>query len=166
MAIVVLLAMRVRHDRLPYHEPVNPQDRSRLYCPGLVILAGEGVDMRTIFRVQDKDGRGPWKPGFSQTWVEDRPDHDNLPPWTVEFGRIDRQFIVGPAYGSGCLTLEQLQRWFTESEYKKLLACGYRAVKMEVDRVLAESDIQCVFRRYEPLKNDVTEIDLYPKVTP
>ena len=42
-----------------------------------------------IYRVQDAQGRGPWKPGFSHRWVEDRPDHYNLPPWFVEFGRCD-----------------------------------------------------------------------------
>jgi len=42
-----------------------------------------------VYRVQDKEGRGPWRPGFSQIWVETRLDHMFLPPWYVEFGRVD-----------------------------------------------------------------------------
>lgn len=30
---------------------------------------------RKIYRVQDADGRGPFKPGFSRKWVIDRDDH-------------------------------------------------------------------------------------------
>jgi len=117
--------------------------------------------MPIIFRIQDKDGRGPWKPGFSHKWIETREDHDNLPPWPLEFGRVDRQLFLGEHAGSGCLTLEQLQRWFTPSEYKTLLKYGYRAVKMEVNRLLAHSDIQCVFGRTKPLKEDFIVVELY-----
>ena len=37
--------------------------------------------MPTVYRVQDADGRGPFKPGFSHQWVEERADHENLLPW-------------------------------------------------------------------------------------
>lgn len=116
----------------------------------------------TIFRVQDKDGRGPWKPGFSHKWVKDRDDHDNLVPWLYEFGRVDRTANYGMAIGCGCLTLEQLRRWFTPTEYETLRRFGYRAVKMEAGRILAESDIQCVFERAKPLREGVETVELYP----
>src|SRR5207247_592614 len=95
-----------------------------------------------VFRVQDKDGRGPWKPGFSHRWVEDREDHDKLVPWYTEFGRVDRRAIYGMAVGSGCRTLEQLRRWFTPSEYRTLRRLGYQAVRLKAGRILAESEIQ------------------------
>jgi hypothetical protein len=41
-----------------------------------------------VYRIQDKKGRGPYRPGFSSQWVEDRDDHDNLFPWYQEFGPI------------------------------------------------------------------------------
>lgn len=116
-----------------------------------------------VYRVQDAEGRGPWRPGFSHNWVEDRSDHDNLLPWFVEFGDVRKIAILGMAMGSGCRTLEQLRRWFTQSEYKTLLNYGYRAVQMRVGRVLAESDIQCVFERALPLNEGVQEIELYPR---
>ena len=114
-----------------------------------------------IYRVQDKEGRGPWRPGFSHKWVEDREDHDNLVPWLYEFGRVDQTAIYGMAIGCGCLTLEQLRRWFTESEYRKLQRYGYHAVRIKVGRVLAASDIQCVFERAKPLRYDVERVELY-----
>ena len=119
--------------------------------------------MEVIYRVQDKDGRGPWKPGFSKRWVETREDHDNLPPWGEEFGlsKVLNQLLCGEHAGSGCRTLDQLRRWFTASEYQTLLVYGYRAVRMEVNRVLAESDKQLVFGRAKPLSEDVIGIELY-----
>lgn len=117
--------------------------------------------MDVIYRVQDKEGRGPWRPGFSHKWVRPRPDHDNLPPWLFEFGRVDRQLLYGEHAGSGCMTLDQLRRWFTKKEYKTLLKYGYQAVSMEVNRILAQSEIQCVFGRAKPLNEDFTIMRLY-----
>jgi hypothetical protein len=121
----------------------------------------DGAVTDFVFRVQDKDGRGPWKPGFSHKWVEDRPDHDNLPPWFVEFGRVDRLVLYGETCGCGCRTLDQLRRWFTKSEWRKLKKYGYRAVKIEIGRMLAQSDIQCVFARIKPLREDVEAVELW-----
>lgn len=113
----------------------------------------------TILRIQDAEGRGPFKPGFSQTWVLKRADHANLRPWTAEFGQVNAK--PGMAYGCGCLTRRQLQRWFTKAEYTKLLEYGYRAVKIEVDSILHASTTQCVFERALPLNERAQEIRLY-----
>lgn len=122
--------------------------------------------MREIFRIQDSKGRGPWKPGFSHLWVENRPDHNNLIPCHHEFGRVERLAITGMHLGCGCRTKEQLRRWFTPEEYAKLINLGYNAVQMEVGRILAESNTQCVFERAKPLHKDLLVFDLYPEVTP
>lgn len=119
----------------------------------------------SVLRIQDKDGRGPWKPGFSNCWVEARSDEEYaaLLPWLVEFGRapLDKR-IVGMHIGCACRSLEQMRRWFTPTEYAKLRSYGYNAVRLEVGRILAESDIQCVFERAKPLSEDVEVIELYP----
>ncbi len=115
-----------------------------------------------VYRIQDKDGRGPWKPGFSHKWVEDRDDLDNLPPWYVEFGPIHTRAYTWESVGSACRTVEQLRRWFTRSEYGTLIRHGYQAVKMDASRILAASDIQCVFTRSnKPLNCDFEKFDLY-----
>ena len=117
--------------------------------------------MLTVYRVQDKDGRGPWAPGISSQWVEDREDHDNLPPFYVEFGPIHAQILYGEHAGTGCQTLGQLRRWFTSSEYASLSRLGYKAVKMEAGRILASSNVQCFFGRAKPLNEDIEEVEMY-----
>jgi hypothetical protein len=112
-----------------------------------------------VFRVQDKDGRGPWKPGFSHIWVRVRRDHDNLKPFFMEFS-IDFNSITGHI-GCGCLSVPQLKRWFSKREYKTLLSFGYRCVKIEAEKILASSDIQCVFSRRIPLNESVEVMRLY-----
>ena len=114
----------------------------------------------TVFRVQDSDGRGPWKPNFSHAWVHPRPEHDDiLIPFYEEFKGI--RFMSDLFMGSGCLTLGQLRKWFIPLEYARLLRLGFRAVSMEVDGLLAISRVQCVFERKLPLREEVQEVKLY-----
>jgi len=118
--------------------------------------------MTTIFRIQDAEGRGPWRPGFSMRWSEPRDDMDNLHPWFVEFSHRAIMESARGFIGCGCRTLPQMQRWFTPREYAKLIALGFTCVRMQVDRVLAESEIQLVFDRMLPLHRDVKRTALYP----
>lgn len=117
-----------------------------------------------VYRVQDRDGRGPWKPGFSQVWFTDRTDEEYaaLAPWPLEIMHNLRAAGRGRHMGYACETLDQLRRWFTPTEYKTLLRHGYRAVKLEVDAVLARSDMQCAFARSKPLRIGGEEINLHP----
>ncbi len=117
--------------------------------------------MPIVYRLQDSDGRGPFKPGFSETWVQPRADHENLQPWFIEFGRVDTQVLTGETSGSACKSLEQLRRWFTKREYRKLKKFGYKAVKMNVNRIIAESDIQCFVGRAKPFCEEIEKIKLY-----
>lgn len=124
--------------------------------------------MTRIFRVQDSEGRGPWRPGLSHKWSEERPESEYaaLVPWMVEFKGKMKPHITGMRLGCGCLTHEQLRRWFTQGEYAKLLGYGYQSVSMIADRILAASDKQCVFQRARPLHEEVEVFSLYPEVTP
>jgi len=114
--------------------------------------------MTIIYRIQDKDGRGPWKPGMSDRWVEYRDDHQLLHPWYIEF--LDLKFEKGYRYGCGCETRKQLQRWITGSEYERLLIFGYRAVMIECE-IVAISEIQCVFRKRDKFNVGATEFNIY-----
>ncbi len=114
-----------------------------------------------VFRIQDSDGRGPWKPGFSLKWVEHREDHKNLQPWLFEIGPVHLKATRNEHVGCGCKTIEQLKRWITESEYKRLLGFGYKAVKMKIFRILGESKTQCLFARKIPLEENVKVFSLY-----
>ena len=122
--------------------------------------------MPIVYRIQDLTGRGPFKPGFSHVWVIPRPQHDKLKPIYEDFPhyRLLLEEALGRGFthfGTGCLSLEQLREWFIEPEYRKLLVLGYRAVKLEVDEILAESDIQCLFARRMPLWMGAEEVKLY-----
>lgn len=132
------------------------------HCPD-ARLAFEPLVGRLIYRVQDRHGRGPWKPGVSNQWVEPRSDHELLLPWFVEWPGFDpRQEMRRQEHvGCGCTTLDQLRRWFLPSEYATLLAIGYQSYHIEADRILRSSNVQCVFTRKIPLNRLAVPIDLY-----
>jgi hypothetical protein len=113
----------------------------------------------TIYRVQGIDGRGPWRPGFSRLWITDG-DRPLPPPWHEEF---DAASVIraarGDVMGCGCRSLEQLREWFMQEELTRLRSLGYFVVRMQVDRVLAESSNQVVFARHQPLAMDVETIE-------
>lgn len=114
-----------------------------------------------IYRVQDAEGRGPWRPGMGLMWIDDRPDHENLRPMFEEFPDVLSRHRPGMSLGCGCRTIPQLQRWFTPAEYRRLLGYGYQAVSMEVGRILGESETQCVFERTKLLRVGATAFNLY-----
>lgn len=119
-----------------------------------------------VYRIQDADGRGPFKPGFTQTWLMDRPDLDNLQPWYVELGPIHLKRDAGAFAGAACRTLTQLRRWFTPEEYAILKAHGYQCFRIGVGRVLGESQTQMLIQRSKPFQHAAQPIELYPTTTP
>lgn len=111
-----------------------------------------------VYRVQGIDGRGPWRPGFSDRWVSDD-DTPLPPPWFEEFGtRIVHGCRPHEALGCGCRSLDQLSKWFKPEELQRLRMLGFHVVRMEVDRILAESENQVVFARSKPLAMDVESV--------
>lgn len=111
-----------------------------------------------ILRVQDRDGRGPFKPGMSAKWC-DASDAPQFAPMYEEFGteivgkmqdHLDKH---GGAFGCGCRTRAKIDEWFTKREQIKLASLGYALVSMQEDSVFAESPDQVVFWRKRPLRN-------------
>ena len=112
-------------------------------------------EMQRIFRVQDRKGIGPYKPGFTVTWYDEDCRALQRPAFYTEFGTA----IVGKIHlhslnkfqcGCGFRTLEQLHAWFSNSELDKLFYFGYSIVTMVPDAILAESEKQLVFARKTP----------------
>lgn len=114
-----------------------------------------------VYRVQDKSGRGPWKPGKSHRW-RDAQDKSLL-PWFLEWRGFNpkAESFPGEAIGCGCLEKEHLRMWFTEQEYMRLRILGYQAVAMKADRILKSSENQCVFARRQALRKRVNPFELY-----
>lgn len=117
-----------------------------------------------VYRMQDDKGRGPFQPGLTKLWISERYDHENLVPFYEEDEFISAAFKPDKNvyYGCGCESTEQLRRWFTLDEYRKLHGFGFKCVSMRVDNVIYRSDIQCLFSRRVELNYDVGIINLYP----
>ena len=110
-----------------------------------------------VYRVQDRTGRGPFRPGFSHLWVDD--ERTSCPPSFIEeFGaEIISKMTPGYAYGCGVRQRAQVDNWFSPTEIIRLRMLGYAIVKLDVDVILAESAHQVVFGRRRPLRFGATE---------
>ncbi len=115
--------------------------------------------MISIYRVQDDEGRGPFRPGFSRRWI-DAVGPDLPPSWIEEFGHdlIQREGRRHEHFGSGCMSLDGLRRWFSADEIMRLRLLGYRIVRLDGCRGLAESVYQVVFARSRPFRLDAVEV--------
>jgi len=115
-----------------------------------------------VYRIQDKFGRGPFRPGFSQRWLDDEltQGKTELPSWMEEFGAdlIIKRGRPGEYYGSACRSLEWLDRWFSFSEQQRLAALGFMTVSLTVTRLLAHSECQIVFAIDHPLNHSIVII--------
>jgi len=128
--------------------------------PSRLAAASEGsraldAGRRTIFRVQDKSGRGPFRPGMSKYWA-DRTG-SVLPPYHHEFGLgiIEELYSImdkqGGAIGCAVSTLRDICNWFSPREIDRLSKMGFTAVSLEADMIVRESRNQILFWRRMPL---------------
>ncbi len=103
-----------------------------------------------FLRVQDRDGRGPFKPGTTDRWRD--PDGPDYPPAQEEFGLHWRAEIpLGWHCGCALRSIEQVARWFSPWECARLDALGYRLVTIR-GRALRESRHQIIVVRPLPLR--------------
>ena len=114
-----------------------------------------------VYRIQDKSGRGPYRPEF-RAW-KDRGHDDRNPSIFDDFPTFTpMSFLVGMSHGCGFRTIGQAQKWFTESEWLSLKSVGFQFVSMDVGRILCESKSQLLFSRAKPLKTGASTVELYP----
>ena len=84
--------------------------------------AGPRTGLGAVFRIQDRDGRGPFKPGFTAKWadMDFYPGMESLPTWIEEFGlEIIYQIPKGFHFGSAVRTMDEIGRWFSPTERKR-----------------------------------------------
>jgi hypothetical protein len=87
-----------------------------------------------VYRIQDSKGHGPFRPGVPATWVDD--SRDGFPATSLrEIQRIHRYADPDLHLGSACLTLEDMRKWVSATEYNRLLELGYRCYIFPVDQV-------------------------------
>ncbi|MFB2668915.1 hypothetical protein ACE02U_09010 [Shewanella xiamenensis] len=113
-----------------------------------------------VYRIQDKQGRGPFKPGFTLKWLQ---QEKNLPPYFLEFPDLNLQTETNQNdfIGCACLNLDQLRKWFTPHEYQILKKLGFKLVRLEADKILRRSENQCVFSRTKRFDKNAVVMTLY-----
>lgn len=109
--------------------------------------------MARLYRIQDAEGRGPYRPGFSRQWSNvERPI---VLPWWEELGlplATAYEMIPRDMYGGSAFrTLGKLDEWFLPDEQSKLGTFGYYIVKFRPDKIIAETPTQVVFGQNYPL---------------
>lgn len=116
----------------------------------------------TLYRLQDHEGRGPYRPGFSELWIDPDNDGSNTPSeFTPSQIRQLTELAVSKFsahVGFAFRSLDQLYRWFRASELERLSHCGYSIVAIDVDAILAETPRQVLFMRLKPLRRGVQPI--------
>lgn len=117
-----------------------------------------------LLRMQDKAGRGPWKPGFSNQWVDHNRRFD-LPALQEDFGpllrsMVDAAFNRGLHLGAAVRGVERFNQWFTPAERVKLAMLGYVIVDASACEVLGETKYQVLIGCADPL----SELPLAPKI--
>lgn len=105
-----------------------------------------------VYRIQDAEGRGPFRPGYSAKWLDAKP-HCEFPSWLQEFGYCIPADLEaqGWHFGSACRTLDGIKQWFSRTERKRLARYGYSIVAVKPDRIIAESKYQLLIARQRPL---------------
>jgi hypothetical protein len=109
--------------------------------------------MMPLWRVQDRDGRGPWRPGFSDVWMTDA---------TPTVGRAILQErgikpIIARAHRAGlylgCAFRPARQRlWFADGDMSRLWQLGFRVADASKCDVLFENEQQALIGCQFPLK--------------
>jgi hypothetical protein len=105
--------------------------------------------------VQDRHGRGPWRPGFSHKWIDSfRTTH--LPPIYQErsdfFAVCHEQHKVGKHLGCAALGKEGLFRWFSPMELMRLQGMGFYIADASKCQVVIETPNQVLVASDQPLK--------------
>lgn len=118
---------------------------------------------RTVYRVQDGTGRGPYRPGFSKQWTDKRFAHGMtpLPSWTEEFGpEVVARVVCGSGhFGCAVHSISDLGKWFSKGERKRLRRLGFYVAELSSVRVIAESQHQLVIQSDRPLREVARLLD-------
>lgn len=113
-----------------------------------------------VYRVQASDGRGPWRPGFSERWIDNDAPVGRLSETIMDLMPIRelRSLPDTMHYGCACRTLTGLRDWFTAIEIARLESLGFYPVRINVDQILAESPWQMLVGRVRPFADGASRL--------
>lgn len=109
----------------------------------------------TMFlRYQDKDGRGPFRPGIPALWAD---TSGSSPPTVFQrfptlAGVLPILHDKGLVVGCGCIGWDGLDRYFTSKEQERLHDLGYRVHRIPRNSVFLWDDDEVVFSLNRPIK--------------
>ena len=88
----------------------------------------------TVYRIQDSEGRGPFRPGVTQKWID--AERTYFPKAQIQ-EQLWIKKIADPELNLAfvCTSIEQMKIWVSETEYDRLMKLGYNAVKIDVDKI-------------------------------
>lgn len=115
------------------------------------------INNRTkLYRIQDDQGRGPWRPGFSLKWADLEKDDHLCPPMMLEFPewrRMINRAINRGLLNYGCCVrgIAGVHRWFTPKELCTLRSLGFCLVDATSLTVICESPSQIIGASRWPL---------------
>ena len=116
--------------------------------------------MSRVYRIQDREGRGPWRPGLSHRWCDSHLAEgvEDMPSTLKEFGAdfLERRRLPREHVGCAVRKVRYIARWVSKTEIERLDALGFRLVSIHPDRILAESQNQIVFACRAPLARSAT----------
>lgn len=112
--------------------------------------------MSELYRVQDKSGRGPWRPGYSHKWVSDARDAPDLLPPIFEELPSFKQVVtlahtMGFHVGVAVCGWASFRAWFLPEELDFLRRDGFTVVQCDNCRVFAETPNQILIGSKAPL---------------
>lgn len=108
-----------------------------------------------ILRVQDETGRGPWRPGFSDKWVDTwrttqlPPIYDEIPHFV---DLVNKAHHAGFHIGCAVRGREGLLAWFSPMELLRLADFGYGIVDARSCEIFAETPNQVLIGSREKLR--------------
>ena len=115
--------------------------------------------MKTIpyYRIQDKEGRGPFKPGMTQHWADtvrnQKKDQKHRIPIFDEQGieYVDKSMFKRGQYGTVCYSIDHLKMWFSAEERRKMHDLGYYIVEVTGYEIIFKGKCQLLISSPVPL---------------
>lgn len=109
-----------------------------------------------LLRVQDREGRGPYRPGLSERWVDAwrtsqlPPIYEEVPSFVALVNNAHRE---GLHIGCAVRGLEAMLAWFSPMELMRLHDMGFGIVDASACEVLMETKHQLVIGSKSPLRD-------------
>lgn len=98
------------------------------------------MNCKKVYRIQNKDGKGPYVYTVNRSWETKNHNNNSLTPSPKEDGIFDFTF----KYKFGFTTLIQLHNWFSDKELDNLSNSGFTVHEIKAEKII-EGNKQIAF---------------------